>query len=224
MTRPLHFHKNPIEELKRRYRVYRTHHGLYASSLIPLILFAVSLVVNFFATRYANIQASNYVEDIILSNTPVFDVDWFFVYGLLFLATFITLLCLAHPKRIPFTLYALTLFILIRAVFISLTHLGPFPLQTDGDVNQYLARFFFADDYFFSGHTGAPFLLALIYWKHDYLRYFFIAASLFFGTIVLLGHLHYTIDVAAAFFITYAIYKIAVWIFPKAKELFDSED
>jgi hypothetical protein len=39
---------------------------------------------------------------------------------------------------------------------------------------------------------------------------------------VLLGHLHYTIDVAAAYFITYGIYDIALYWLPREKALFDS--
>ena len=42
-----------------------------------------------------------------------------------------------------------------------------------------------------------------------------LVASLVFGTAVLLGHLHYSIDVFSAFFITYAIFHLAIWLFPK---------
>ncbi|MCL5009147.1 MAG: hypothetical protein M1400_02270, partial [Patescibacteria group bacterium] len=53
------------------------------------------------------------------------------------------------------------------------------------------------------------------------LRYVFLAASVVFGAAVLLGHLHYSIDVFSAFFITYGIYRIAVKIFPADSKLFD---
>ncbi|MDP2670532.1 MAG: hypothetical protein Q8O99_06590 [bacterium] len=42
-----------------------------------------------------------------------------------------------------------------------------------------------------------------------------------FGVIVLLGHLHYSIDVLAAFFITYAINDINKLIFVHDKRVFD---
>ena len=38
-----------------------------------------------------------------------------------------------------------------------------------------------------------------------------------------MGHLHYSIDIFAAFFITYAIYHIAVQIFKKEKLMSDRE-
>jgi len=46
-----------------------------------------------------------------------------------------------------------------------------------------------------------------------------LAASLIFGAAVLFGHLHYSIDVFAAFFITYAIFHIAQKFFPKDYKL-----
>jgi membrane-associated phospholipid phosphatase len=77
----------------------------------------------------------------------------------------------------------------------------------------------FGGDLFFSGHTGLPFLIALIYWDHKTYRIIFITLAAIFGSVALMGHLHYSIDVFAAFFITYAIYHIAMQIFKKDKDL-----
>ncbi len=57
--------------------------------------------------------------------------------------------------------------------------------------------------------------MALIYWDSPRLRNLFIATSIIFGIVVLLSHLHYTIDVASAFFITYGIYRIAIKLFAR---------
>jgi hypothetical protein len=142
------------------------------------------------------------------------------VYGAIALIVFITLLCLWHPIRIPFTLYALTLLIVIRSVFISLTHIGPFPDQIKLSLGTLTSKFLFGGDLFFSNHTAIPFLMALMYWHNKTLRIAFLTLSVFFGVIVLLGHLHYTIDVLSAFFITYGIYQMALWIFPRERVLF----
>jgi hypothetical protein len=69
------------------------------------------------------------------------------------------------------------------------------------------------NDLFFSGHTGLPFLIALIFWDHVYVRTLFLSSSVVFGVIVLLSHLHYSIDVFSAFFITYSIYHISLKLF-----------
>lgn len=190
------------------------------SAPIALILFLGSLGVNVLATQYATEKASNPVTDIILSNIPTFDVDWFFVYGLILMVLYITALCLWYPKRIPFLLHSLTLFILIRAAFVSMTHLAPFSDYASPDFGETVNKLFFGGDLFFSGHTGVPFLLALMFWHNPNQRAIFLGLSVFFGAIVLMGHHHYTIDVASAFFITYGIYHVALWLFPKERALF----
>lgn len=172
------------------------------------------------AVEFATKHASNAVDDIILSNIPTYDVSWFFVYGMFALIAVITVQCLLHPNRIPFTLYAIALFIAIRCVFVSLTHLG-IPLeQASGNFSPGIEKTFFGGDLFFSGHTGAPFLMALIYWHDPKLRYFFLLWSVFFGAVVLAGHFHYSIDVLSAFFITFGIYQIALWLMPRERAWF----
>lgn len=207
--------------LIERYRESWFDRHLRFSIPFSFLIFTLSVVANTYAGVYATEKASNPVTDIILSNTPAFEVDGFFVYGVIALIIFASLLCLHHPKRMPFVLHSFALFYFIRAIFVSLTHLGPYPGQIAFDfTNRLIMLLFGGNDLFFSGHTGAPFLLALIFWEDARLRYLFLAWSVFFGIIVLLGHIHYTIDVLSAFFITYGIYHIALKLFPKERGLF----
>jgi len=221
---PIYHHSRPHAEVWRRYKVYGARPGFALSIVASIGLFFASIVTNYVASSYATKKASNFVEDIILSNTPVYNVDGFFVYGALAIIGFVFLLCVAHPKRIPFVLYSLALFYFIRACFIVLTHIGPFPDQTEADLTSsigiFVSQFFFGDDLFFSGHTGAPFLMALVFWREIILRYIFILASVLMAAVVLLGHLHYSIDVASAYFITFAVYHLAMWLFPSAQDSF----
>jgi len=190
------------------------------SAPVAIIAFIGALFVNFWAIHQATNNASNSVTDIILSNIPVFEVDGLFIYGT---AAFILLaipLLLLHPKRIPFALHALTLFILIRSAFTLMTHLGPPEVAYLSDFGETITNSFFGADQFFSGHVGMPFLAALVFWHIPSVRNIFLLGSLYFALIVLLGHIHYTIDVFSAFFITYGIYHIALWLFPKERALF----
>lgn len=186
-------------------------------------LFAGALWVNTLAIQFATEHAGNPVSDIILSNTAPVEVDGLFVYGTMLMIAFSVLIVFIHPKRIPFAFHTLTLFILIRAVFTSLTHTGPFEETYISDFGHTINRAFFGADHFFSGHTGMPFLGALGFWHIPWIRNVFLAATGYFAVIVLIGHLHYTIDVAAAFFITYSIYDIAVWLFPEEHKLFQAD-
>ena len=209
----------------QRYKDVFSEKG-FAWSLIWSIIFLLSaLVVNYFAAAYAFERASSAVADIVLSNVPVVDVDWIFVYGPIVFGLWIASLCITNPRTLPFVIKSIATFVLIRSGFITLTHIGPFPDHTiiDGSTavllhalsnNPNFFLFSTGADLFFSGHTGLPFMLALVFWKHRLTRIFCIIVSIFFGIIVLLGHLHYSIDFASAFFISYTIYIIATKIFP----------
>lgn len=202
-----------------RYKTYAAKKGYPLSAFLAAIAFLGSLIVNNFAIQFATEHASNGVTDIILSNIPIINVDDLFVYGTFIVSAISALIVFAHPKRIPFAGNALALFFLIRSAFTSLTHLGPFaPHATDFGVA--ITNTFFGADFFFSGHTGMPFLAALTFWDEKPLRYFFLIASVAFAVIVLVGHLHYSIDVFSAFFITYSIYKLALYLFPEDHDLF----
>lgn len=192
-----------------------------AALLVSIAIFAVGTGVNFFSGLYATERASNYVEDIVLSNVPVVSVDELFVLGTFAIVAFVLALLIARPLWAPYTLSALGLFYAIRAMFVSLTHLGPFPDQVAvHDWGTIVHKFIGGADFFFSGHTGAPFLLALIFWHVKPLRYTFILWSIFFAIIVLLGHLHYSIDVMSAFFITFTIFHVCEYAFAEYRQLF----
>jgi len=189
--------------------------------ILAFLLFVCAGFINFYAGTYATREVSSPVTDIILSNTRVYNVEGIFIYGADALIIFIALLSFSRPKRLPFVLFSLSTFIFIRSGFISLTHIAPFPDNVAINLGEITSRFTFGGDLFFSGHAGIPFLMALLFWRNKLLRLIFLFWSIFFGIIVLLGHIHYSIDVASAYFITYSIYHIACYFFPREKELFD---
>src|SRR5581483_3154154 len=136
---------------------------------------------------------------------------------------FISLLCLKEPKRIPFVLKSTALFVLVRSIFIIMTHIGPYPDQLAITTGYKIIKdFTFGGDLFFSAHTGLPFLMALVFYKNIRLRVLFIISAIFFGIIVLMAHRHYTIDVLSAFFITYSIFHIAELFFREDFELYEN--
>lgn len=202
------------------YKIYFTDRCFLKSLVLSFIFLAISLIINFYAGTYATERASNPVTDIILSNIRVYDLDGVFIWGSFILATFITIICLYRPERIPFIVKSIALFVIIRSLFITLTHIGPFPSQIDIN-SDLLSKMSFGGDLFFSGHTGLPFLLALIFWKNKLMRYIFLCFSIIFAIVVLLAHLHYSIDVLSAFFITYSIFHIAEYLFKRDRKMLD---
>lgn len=202
-----------------KYKTHFKNREFVGSAIFSIVLLIISLIVNFYAGLYATASASNAVTDLILSNIRVYDVDSIFVYGPLFLWIFVALLIIKEPNKIPFTLKSIAVFTLVRSLFITLTHIGEFP--TSLVVNSTLmSKFTSGGDLFFSGHTGLPFLMALVFWQQKSLRYIFIVASIVFGATVLMAHVHYSIDVLSAFFITYTIFHISEFLFRKDRKLF----
>ncbi len=202
-----------------RYRPYIMSKDFLLSLAASLVLLLASLVVNFYGALYAAERASNSLTDMILSNTRVYDVDFLFIYGPILFWIGVAALLVFNPQCIPFTLKSIALFVLIRSLFITLTHIGPFPETVIIDSN-FIRHFTFGGDLFFSGHTGLPFLLALLFWHRRNLRLIFIFTAILFGAVVLMGHLHYTIDVVSAFFITYGIHRMAELLFKDDHHIF----
>jgi membrane-associated phospholipid phosphatase len=63
-------------------------------------------------------------------------------------------------------------------------------------------------DLFFSGHTATTFLLLLYVWPWRRLRAAALAGHVLVVASVFLAHLHYTIDVAGAYAIAFAIFAL----------------
>lgn len=197
--------------------------GFAAMILVSGVMLIGALYVNFWAIDQATAEAGPRVADLILSNFPALEVDELFVYGTFTVLALSVLIVLARPRSIPFVVHGVTLFMLVRSGFTLLTHLGPPEAYYASDFGSTITSAFFGSDQFFSGHTGMTYLGALAYWRITWIRNFFLASAVFFVTIVLLGHIHYSIDIASAFCITYCIYRVALWAFAKEHTLFEAD-
>ncbi|MES2023519.1 MAG: phosphatase PAP2-related protein [Patescibacteria group bacterium] len=208
----------------QHYKEYFSNKSFVISFILGVLALVVSYMAQFYSSLYATSMSSSPVTDIILSNTRVYDVDGIFVYGSVALVLLVLCIGLTRLNYAPFIMKSVALFTFIRSIFISLTHVSPFPTHVIISSDFFRDRLFYGiftgNDLFFSGHTGVPFLLALIFWEHKILRIVFLCFSGIFAVVVLLGHLHYSIDVLAAFFISYSIYEISNKFFKKDKELF----
>ncbi len=209
-----------MSELVNKHRSLWVQKSFLVGVAAGLVFLVLGLVITYYANSYTTLRASNAVTDVILDNIPVFNVDFIFNEGAIIFTAFMTILMLFEPRRIPFILKSIALFIIVRSAFMTLTHLAPPPYQSYVDTSEVIRKISSGDDLFFSGHTGLPFLMALAFWNDKWLRYIFIAMTVVGGVSVLLGHLHYSIDVFSAIFITYGIFMIAKKFFRKDYFLF----
>lgn len=183
--------------------------------LAGLLFLAISMFANYHANSYTLENANHPVTDIILDNIPVLDVYFLFADGAIVFLLLTLAILFYHPRRIPFVLKSTALFTLIRSAFMTMTHLAPPFGALPMDPEDLLYKVSFGTDLFFSGHVGLPFLFALIFWREKVFRYFFLASSFAGGVIVLLGHLHYSIDVFSALFISFGIFHLSKFFFRK---------
>jgi len=121
-----------------------------------------------------------------------------------------------EPRRIPYFLSTIGLFVLVRAVFVGLNPVGAPQEMLDLNatamfsyIKDHLA---FRNEFFFSGHTGMPYLYFLLFHHMPRIRLAFLGTSIVMGASVLLTRNHYTIDVLGAFFMTYAIYRLSRYL------------
>ena len=197
--------------------IFQEHKGFWTvprkRSLLAGVLFLITaLFIQFTAHRYSAQSATNFVGDLFLDNLPVVDLSYIIVNGAFLAIILGVTLVILKPRYLIFSLKVVSFFIVIRAFFVTLTHVGIYPNQITlggGALDQLYIFLNLQDGFFFSGHTGLPFLAALIFWDERFWRDFFIAVSVLFGTAVLLAHVHYSIDVFAAPFMAYAIFKFA---------------
>jgi hypothetical protein len=212
-----------MEDTLRLYQTLLNNRAYLRSLAEGAAFLAASTIAIFAAVTYATVHASNHVTDFVLSRVGPFNVRFLFIYGT-FTAFIITAGLLAwRPNRVPFALKAMALFLLVRAVFVALTHVAPSPIDPQKPA-PFFNSIFYGSDLFFSGHTGLPFLAALAFWHIPQWRMFYLVLTVFFGSVVLLGHYHYSIDVLAALFITHGVFQISCWLFARDYALFRSTE
>ncbi len=216
-----------MKEFLHKHVVFWKDRTILYHMALSCVMIAMASVLTYSALIYVNNYPTNYVvPDIFLDNIPIVNVSYVFFQGALVFALIVLVIIITEPKFIPFTLESTALFFIIRSFFMILTHLSAPSIEYykyiehEHHIRQVLFTVSSGNDLFFSGHTGVPFLLALMFWDHKILRYVFLCFSVLFAIVVLLGHLHYSIDVLSAYFITYAIFHICRELFKKDWALF----
>lgn len=170
------------------------------------MLLITSFVVIHYAGLYATRMAGSSVSDLFLDHLPLWDVNVLHIHAaLIFWLVFIIYL-LTQPQWLPFVTKTAAVFIFARSVFICMTHLGP-PANLLSIPPHLVSYVLFDGDLFFSGHVGGPCLMLMIFWRHMLLRVICLCATVFFSLTVLLGHIHYSIDVFSAPFIAFGLYQ-----------------
>jgi hypothetical protein len=122
------------------------------------------------------------------------------------------------PRRMPFLLFLLGVYLCVRTLYVFLSPIGA-PvrmldmIQLDYLFSQVVGVLTFQNEFVFSGHTAVPFLFALFFEKRRW-KAVMLAGSGVMAATVLLTHNHYTVDVISAYFMGYAIWALSrgLWV------------
>lgn len=219
-----------MEKLIKKHLDFWMDKTVIKHMILSVVLLAISLLITYFAVKYTNTHSGYVASDILLDNLPVIQVGLIFFQGAFIFLLILLGLGAFEPKYIPFVMESSAIFFLVRSLFMVMTHLSPPSIeyynyvQHEHHIPEVLFTISSGNDLFFSAHAGYPFLLAIIFWKVRYIRYFFLLCSLVGSVAVILGHLHYSIDVFSAFFIAFGVFEMAKHFFKKEYSLLDKKE
>jgi hypothetical protein len=202
-----------IEEIKDEW--HGVHYRWWIFTLAGVLtLFLVSYMLYTRLGWVADQRALPQGSDWLLRHTPILNVLPVLSWGWFGLHLFAGGAALAYyPRRTPFLVFLLAVYMAIRTAFVFLSPIGP-PMgmldmsQLDYIFSKIMGAWTFNNEFVFSGHTGIPFLFFLFF-ETPRLKGLMLAGSIVMGVCVLLSHNHYTVDVLAAYFTSYSIYKLA---------------
>lgn len=179
-----------------------------ALALVAIILLTLPTFFAFIEKREGMV-----LQDFVLDAIPAMNVSvpTFVIIWSMVLLVFYRIY--QNPRLFLVIAYGFILMCLCRVLTISILPLNPPPgliMLKDPIANIAYGGngIFITKDLFYSGHTGNMFLFFLcLQAKWD--KIFALTAALLVGILVLVQHIHYTIDVLAAFVFTYFIYLAA---------------
>lgn len=179
-------------------------------TIIALLLVAIilTLLPAFFA--FIEKREGMVLQDYVLDAIPAIDVSipTFVIIWSTVLLVFFRIY--QNPRLFLVVAYGFILMCLARVLTISMLPLNPpagLIVLKDPIANIAYGGngIFITKDLFYSGHTGNMFLFFLCL-ERKWDKIFALTASFLVGILVMIQHIHYSIDVIAAFIFTYFIY------------------
>lgn len=174
--------------------------------IIVTVIFAAILFAFPYFFQHIEHREGRVLKDIIVDNLHPVDVSlpiFICIWSITFLVAF---RCLRSPMLFLTTLYSFIILTLLRMMTISLIPLNPppglIPLVDPISNFFYGKTEFVTKDLFFSGHTSSQFLFMLCLNRRFDKILAFLSVCIV-GTLVLVQHVHYTVDVVAAIPLTY---------------------
>jgi hypothetical protein len=182
---------------------------------LTLMVFILVNLHNFHYLRLWQARHGVQINDFVLNQLPPYDFSafiFFFEYGTLLLAV---LFLMPIPERFIKGLQMASIIIVARTMSIYL-----FALEPPRDMiplNDPVATFFLhtkeifvSKDLFFSGHISIMALICFVT-MHRYVKVWAIFATVLVAGMIMCQHVHYTLDVFAAPFVSFGAYRFVLY-------------
>jgi len=173
----------------------------------------VLIILAFFPLFFQAIEKRHgpLLQDWLLIRLPAYDVS-IFVFIIIWATSLLMLFrSIQDPNIFLQFIWAYVFLCLSRMISITLIPLDPpdrlLPM-VDPISNAFYGKKYITKDLFFSGHTSTIFLNFLCLRKKPD-KIFALIGTIIAGVLLLVQHVHYTVDVIAAPFFTYLVYWLA---------------
>jgi len=196
--------------VKKRGSIFSTLKNNPLLTLISLILLALAIFISKISIKKTlSIQGIEPARDLILTNFGPYNFPFNYLYlwgPVILIFTYFLYPVFCKREKIFYYLNMFSFLYLTRAFSILLTNLKN---PSDAIFPKMIYFPSESNDLLFSGHVGLAFLSYLMF-KEDskIMKTIALIATFLMVITVLALHVHYSIDVFAAFFIVYGIYKI----------------
>ncbi|MBI5202704.1 MAG: phosphatase PAP2 family protein [Elusimicrobia bacterium] len=176
-----------------------------------LTFFVVSYFYYSQVGYYADQRHLPHSSDWLLRRLPEANLLPLLSYGWLALHLYAAAVAiLYYPRQLPFMIFTLGLFMIVRTTFMALSPIGPPHGMLDMSKLDYvfsraMGVVTFQNEFVVSGHTSFPFLFYLFF-DTPWQKRIFLTGSVVMAIAVLVTRNHYTVDVLSAYLISYSVY------------------
>jgi membrane-associated phospholipid phosphatase len=184
----------------------------YFRIYFPIITVAFVVVILIYGRflDFIELRSGSILQDPVLNSFEPKEVTWY-TFGIIYISVIMVLFHLSwQPVQLLIAFQAYIFIALARMLSMYLTPLDPPPLliPLEDPFVQSVSSGVLTRDLFFSGHTSTLFLLFLSCTGRK-MKVFFLICTILVGILVLVQHVHYSIDVVAAPFYAYTCYKLS---------------
>lgn len=197
--------------IKSDWKGYLSIPGKKISFLFSLVYLIIILIILPLFLEYVEQRAGISFTDPLLKLFHPIDVTW-----LTFIIIYLSLLSaivyyIGYPRLLHTALLTYALLVTFRIAAMYSLPLNPpadMIMLNDPFVQLFGSGDVLTKDLFFSGHTSILFMFYLISEKKT-VKLIFLGSTILVAGCVILQHVHYTIDVLAAPFFTFAAYELS---------------